>query len=274
MTARAVPSGLLAEGYLESREKDLVESGELVVYYQPKLDLRTRSVSGAEALVRWLVPSRGLAAPVAFVPFYERSGYIVQVDRYVFGRVCERLRIWLDAGIDPVPVSFNLSRAHLANPAFLDAFERIRKRWNVPPGLLDFELTETLLVGSPFAVADAFGVIRAAGYRSSIDDFGSGLSSLGMLKDAQADSLKLDRAFLSPTGCDPMRGKVVVESVVAMAKRLGMSVVCEGVESASWLDGLEGMGCDLAQGFAIAPALPPDEFEIMAYGRTLSQARR
>ncbi|WP_180326541.1 bifunctional diguanylate cyclase/phosphodiesterase [Raoultibacter phocaeensis] len=323
---------LRLEKEMGNREADLVESGELVVHYQPKLDLRTRKVAGAEALVRWNVPGRGLVLPGAFVPFYEKSGYVARIDLFVFEQACGRLRAWIDGGVEPVPVSFNLSRAHLGDPSFLDAFEMVRKRFGVPARLLDFELTETLLAGSPEAAAAALGRIRDAGYRTSIDDFGSGLSSLGMLKDAPADTLKLDREFLrgaapagpcaaaaasgaAPAGpclapahpdqsrsarsalprawsapvpplasdtarpgeprlapaptLDPSRAAAVVESVVAMARRLGMEVVCEGVESASQLDQLAAMGCDLAQGFAVAPALPPDEFERMAFGRVV-----
>lgn len=279
---------LRLEKEMGNREADLVESGELVVFYQPKLDLHTRKVAGAEALVRWEVPGHGLVLPGEFVPFYEKSGYVVKIDLWVFRQVCGRLRAWIDAGVEPVPVSFNLSRAHLETPGFLNAFEKVRERCGVPANLLDFELTETLLAGSPAAAASALKDIRAAGYRSSIDDFGSGLSSLGMLKDARVDTLKLDREFLCGAGSDELadgsgaagsapsaaassRASAVVESVVAMAKRLGMQVVCEGVESEAQLDSLTRMGCDLAQGFAIAQALPSDEFEYMAFGRVVAE---
>ncbi|WP_139652697.1 GGDEF domain-containing phosphodiesterase [Raoultibacter phocaeensis] len=314
---------LLREKRLENRTGDLVESGELAVFLQPKLDLRVGGVAGAEALVRWRDPERGLVMPDGFVPFYERNGYIVKIDLFVFESACALLRKWIGAGVEPLPISFNLSRAHLSDPLFLDAFERVRERYGVPAHLLDFELTETYAASDPGVVAAAFDAIRAAGYRVSVDDFGSGCSSLNMLKDMRADTLKLDREFLyaaraasrgkpaagdaapdssrasvedpgpeaaSGSGpgssqlarlapgeaCLPPSGPadlpcavVVVESVVAMAKRLGMQVVCEGVESDSQLEALAAMGCDLAQGFAIAPALPLDEFERMAFGRVV-----
>ncbi|WP_180326537.1 bifunctional diguanylate cyclase/phosphodiesterase [Raoultibacter phocaeensis] len=338
--------GLLREKQLENRMGDLVESGELAAYLQPKLDLQTRTVAGAEALVRWQDPEQGLVMPDEFIPFFERNGYIVRIDLWVFEQACLNLRRWIDAGEDPVPISVNLSRAHLDDPRFPAPLVAIRERYGVPAHLLEFELTETLAATAPALAVEAVDRIRAAGFKSSIDDFGSGYSSLGMLKDVRADTLKLDREFLHGAGdekaaapqpaldpgappgpcsarpaqpataaatdlahpatsaaTDPARfaplaaapalaapqpaqpatypssdepqpggsprASAVVESVVAMARRLGMQVVCEGVESKEQLEALAAMGCDLAQGFAVAPALPPAEFERMAFGRAV-----
>lgn len=301
---------LLHEKRLENRMGDLIESGELVAYLQPKLDLQTKRVAGAEALVRWIDPERGLVMPDDFVPFYERNGFIVRIDLLVLEAACRLLRKWIDAGVEPVPISVNLSRAHLDDPRFPASLVAIRERYGVPAHLLEFELTETLAATAPALAIDAIDRLRAAGFKSSIDDFGSGCSSLGMLKDVHADALKLDREFLhaaggggagAATGASaaapsvarpapvpdapaapstarpaedpgtpaPSRAAVVVESVVAMAKRLGMQVVCEGVESKEQLEALAAMGCDLAQGFAVAPALPAREFELMAFGRVV-----
>ncbi|WP_180326535.1 putative bifunctional diguanylate cyclase/phosphodiesterase [Raoultibacter phocaeensis] len=309
---------LQREKDLENRMGDLIESGELAVFLQPKLDVRTRQIAGAEALVRWIDPERGLVMPDDFIPFFEKNGFVARIDLFVFEQACSYVQKWTDAGVGPLPISVNLSRVHLDDPDFLAQFDEVRKRYAVSACMLDLELTETLVAKNMDAVPALVDRIRAAGYRCSIDDFGSGYSSLGMLKDVRADTLKLDREFLRAAAPEPVatlastpeftagpgappgpcsaqpaqpaapapaadprkppaapqpdgspRASAVVESVVAMAKRLGMQVVCEGVESKEQLDQLAAMGCDLAQGFAVAPALPPAEFERMAFGRVV-----
>lgn len=186
---------LMREKDMENRMQDALNAGEFVVYLQPKLSLKDDTISGAEALVRWQDPERGLIPPDEFIPFFEKNRFIVEVDLYVFDQVCSLLRRWLDEGITPVPISVNMSRAHLAKTDFLDAYEAIRKAYGVPPELLEIELTETLVFTNPEALFQVIDQIHRRGYRCSMDDFGSGYSSLNLLKDLRMDTLKLDRAF-------------------------------------------------------------------------------
>ncbi|WP_195268119.1 EAL domain-containing protein [Eubacterium sp. 1001713B170207_170306_E7] len=258
---------LMREKDMENRMQDALKNGEFVVYLQPKLSLKDDKISGAEALVRWLDPERGLIPPDEFIPFFEKNRFIVEVDLYVFEQVCILLRRWLDRGLTPVPVSVNMSRAHLAHADFLDAYEAIRKKYGVPPELLEIELTETLVFTSPDVLFQVIDQIHRRGYRCSMDDFGSGYSSLNLLKDLQMDTLKLDRAFFTSQNADNPRERDVVTSVIDLAEKLSMSTVAEGVETPDQAEFLKESRCDMLQGYVFSRPVPIPEFEKLTFGR-------
>lgn len=235
-------------------------SGDFIVLLQPKVRLADGTVAGAEALVRWLHPHEGTIHPSEFVPALERIGGVRELDRYVFERVCERLARWLREGRAPVPVSVNLSRRHFEDPCFLASFVAAADRLGVPHRLLEMEVTESIFLDDEAIenVNPAVRDIRAAGFSCSLDDFGSGYSSLGLLKEFDVSTLKLDRRFFRN---DTPRARDVVEAIVRLAAKLGLTTVAEGIESEHQLAFLRYVGCDLVQGYVYAEPLPFDEFE-------------
>lgn len=254
---------LLREKDMENRMHLALEDDEFVVYLQPKQRLEDGEIGGAEALVRWIHPVRGLVPPDEFVPFFERNGFIIEVDLYVFDRVCAMLRRWLDEGRPVVPISVNMSRAHLHDDDFLEPYDRIRAQHNVPAELLEIELTETMVFANPELLIGVIDDIHRHGYRCSLDDFGSGYSSLNALKDIDVDVLKLDRAFFSDENADNEREWNVISSVIDLAKKLELETVAEGIESAKQSAMLKEMACDMLQGYVFSRPIPIEEFEAL-----------
>ncbi|WP_218971945.1 putative bifunctional diguanylate cyclase/phosphodiesterase [Raoultibacter phocaeensis] len=254
---------LLREKGMENEMDHALETGEFVVYLQPKVSLDTNEVIGAEALVRWDSPERGLIPPDEFIPFFERNGFIIKLDLNVFEQVCKRLRMWMDSGRETLPISVNLSPVHLRRRDFLKAFEEVRERYDIPAHLLEFELTERVAFESIEQLRSVVDDIHDCGFRCSMDDFGSGYSSLNVLKEIPVDVLKIDRQFF--IGNDE-RGCAVVESVVELAKKLDMGTVAEGVETIPQVEFLRSVECDAVQGYVFSTPVPVDKFEDMVFG--------
>lgn len=257
---------LLHEKNMENRMHVALDNGEFVVYLQPKQSLADGSIAGAEALVRWIDPVRGLVPPDDFVPFFESNGFIVDVDLCVFEQVCALLAAWRAQERVPVPISVNMSRVHLREVDFLAPYEQIREKHGVPASLIEFELTETLVFEDPEMFIDVIDEMHAHGYRCSLDDFGSGYSSLNVLKDVDIDTMKLDRAFFSAGDAAGQREWDVVESVVGLAKKLDMETVAEGVEEPGQASRLRAIQCDMLQGYVFSRPLPVNEFEKLLFG--------
>ena len=251
-----------------------LDAREFAIYLQPKLDLRTDAVVGAEALVRWIDPVRGLVPPSDFIPLFERNGFVVDLDLCVFEQVCALLRAWIDGGRRPVVLSVNMSRAHLADPCFLGRYEEIRRRHDVPASLIEIELTETLVFEDPVGLGRVIDELHAAGYSCSMDDFGSGYSSLNVLKDIDVDVLKLDRVFFDAVDADTGRGAAIVDIVIELARRLRMRTVAEGVETREQAAFLKRAGCDMIQGYLFSRPVPPVEFERLAFGDSFGNGEK
>lgn len=258
---------LARENEIENRMRDALRNGEFIVYLQPKQDLQTGIIAGAEALVRWMDPQRGLIPPMEFIPLFEKNNFVVKLDLFVFDCVCAQLRTWINEGKKPIPISVNMSRAHLSDPDFLARYEDIRTKHDIPASLLEIEVTETLIFENPQLLSNIIDDIRRCGYRCSMDDFGSGYSSLNVLKDIRVDVLKLDRAFFSSDDMDNSRERDIINSVVDMAKTLCMETIAEGVETECQSQFLKQAGCDMIQGFLFYPPMPIDEFEKLAFNR-------
>lgn len=256
---------ILQQKDIEDRMNEALALGEFEVYYQPKYEMSERRIVGAEALSRWRQQDGSLMAPGCFIPVFESNGFIVKLDIYVFEQVCIGLRGELDAGVFPVPVSVNLSRANLIQPEFYMRYLTIMEKYNIPRYLIELELTENAIADNQETLIGIMNKLRDKGFLLSMDDFGSGYSSLNLLKDMPLDVLKLDREFLNDA-VDSERGRDIVSSIVKMAHKLSLTVVCEGVETQRQAEFLQTIDCHVAQGFYYAKPMPLCRYEELAYG--------
>lgn len=257
---------LIREKEMTDRAEDALKNREFVVYLQPKVELRSGKVAGAEALVRWRDPERGIVPPGEFIPVFEKSGFVAHIDLFVFEEICKLLMRWQKEGRRLIPISTNLSRAHLRNPEFLSKFEQVRAKYGVSAELIEIELTETLVFENIGMLREIIRQIQELGFKFALDDFGSGYSSLNLLKEVPANAIKLDRGFFGKIEAFDDHGRYVVSSVVALAKKLHMKTVCEGVEHMEQVEFLKQAGCDMVQGFVFSRPIPIEEFEQFAFG--------
>ena len=260
---------LLFEKELENRMHNALANHHFVIYLQPKLNLRDGRIYGAEALIRWDEPDLGLLAPNDFIPLFEKNGFIVRLDLYVFEEVCRLIESWIKKGLKPLPISVNVSRVHFAKPDFIDSYVQIAKRYNVSPGLLDLEVTETVIFDNPGVFAGIIDRIHAQGFSCSMDDFGSGYSSLNLLKAINVDTLKLDRAFFTDPAMDDVKEREIVSAVLDLTKKLNIVSLAEGVETDSQREFLKNSGCDLIQGYIFSRPLAVSAFEDLAFASEL-----
>lgn len=244
---------------MEDQMDRALEAGEFELYLQAKYSLPEESVGGAEALVRWKNSKGELLPPGAFIPLFERNGFITKLDFYMLEHVCKTMRTWADQGLKPVPVSVNFSRRHIGCPDFSGKVCSIVDHYRIPRSMIEIELTETAMIGSEDILADFLIHLHKTGLKLSIDDFGTGYSSLGLLKNLPVDVVKLDRCFFVKSG-DEERGLAVIESIIKMTKVLGIRTVAEGVEEEETVALLKRFQCDMIQGFYYAKPIPAAEF--------------
>lgn len=234
---------------------------QFVIYLQPQCNIQTGVPVAAEVLVRWNYPKRGMIFPGDFIPIFERNGLIMKLDAYVWEESCKLIRKWLDEGKHPHPISVNVSRINLYNPKLCDTIIGMVEKYDLPVKLLELEITESAYSDSQNLLISVMERLQKYGFTVLMDDFGSGYSSLNMLKEAVVDILKLDLIFLS--GEDKMaRGGNILASVVRMAKWLKLACIAEGVETKEQVDFLRSIGCTIAQGYYYAKPMPIDEYEI------------
>ena len=255
---------IISEKAIESEMHEALSRGQFAVYLQPKVDIRTSRVIGAEALVRWAHPERGMLAPDSFVPLFERNGFVIRLDEYVWERTCMLLRGWRDRGFEPLPVSVNVSRVHFHDPRLCEKLLALVEKYGLPPRLLELELTESAFFENEQSLHEAIRKLQAHGFLFAMDDFGSGYSSLNMLKGLPLDIVKLDRGFFNEVVAT-QRGKTVVRYSIALAAALNTQVVAEGVENASQAAFLLEAGCFCAQGYFYSCPVPPETFEALAF---------
>ena len=255
-------SDIRVEAQIEKKMESALKQGEFVVYYQPKYLLKTEKIIGAEALIRWNHPKEGLIPPGVFIPIFERNGFIVQTDFFVYEEVLKMQSRRLKEGKKTVPVSVNVSRTHIGTSDFLPRLMELADRYEVPRELLELELTETALGGKQQNIVDFIRACKHAGFPISIDDFGSGYSSLNLLKEMPVDVLKIDREFLNETD-ESQKSSVIVEQVVEMATKIDIRTLCEGVETKEQAAFLKQIGCNMAQGYLYSKPVPEETFEGM-----------
>ncbi|MCR5756321.1 MAG: bifunctional diguanylate cyclase/phosphodiesterase [Selenomonas sp.] len=252
---------MVSEQVIVNNMSGSLERGEFMVYLQPKYNLLTESVVGAEALVRWFHPQLGVVSPAKFVPIFEQNGFIYQLDKYVWEKTCQMLREDIDEGRPVIPVSINVSRVDFYSPNLVQNFEDLIQRYNLDPHLLELELTESAYVENPQQIIEITKALQEKGFVILMDDFGSGYSSLNMLKDLPVDILKIDLRFLSDSqGVENGRADNILSSIVRMAKRLDLPVIAEGVETQKQVDFLRTIGCEYAQGYFFSEPVPCEDY--------------
>lgn len=249
---------LLQQMELCSNLHTAIENEELKVFYQPKIECGSEKVIGAEALVRWFKPDGTCIYPDTFIPLFESNGLIIEVDYFVYKKVFEHLRNRLDNELPVVPISMNVSRAHLASDEILDYIQSLFDKYQIPPELVEFELTENIYIENINTVLPLINKMRSFGIKISMDDFGAGHSCLNELNSLPLDTLKLDRVFMSEHLNE--RQQIILSSIVEMAKRLNIAVLCEGVENDSQNEFLRKIGCDMVQGYYYSKPLCEADF--------------
>ena len=237
-----------------------LQEEQFIVYLQPKYSLETNAPAGAEALVRWMHPEKGMISPGLFIPVFEKNGFIERLDHYVWEVICKYLKKWIDEGLKPHPISVNISRVDLYNPQIVEFIIGLVDKYNIPHELFQLELTETAYMDNPHIMKQVVSGLKENGFTVMMDDFGSGYSSLSILKEIEVDVLKIDMRFFDSSGNDG-RSENIIASVVRMAKWLGMPAVAEGVEKAEQVNFLGSVGCEYVQGFYFARPMPIDEYE-------------
>lgn len=251
---------LLKEQQIVQEMEHALKTRQFEAWFQPQYNHSTEAMIGAEALVRWRHPQRGLIPPYQFIPLFEENGFIYELDKYVWEEVCRCQRKWLDEGRHPLPVSVNISRYDVFCPDIIDVITGLVKKYNIPVDLLRLEITESAFSKSAKQIVEVVSALIENGFTVEIDDFGSGYSSLNTLKDVPAQIIKLDMKFLQ-SSTNSQRGGNIVESVVRMAKWLGMSVIAEGVETKEQADYLRSIRCSYIQGYLYAKPMPMEQYE-------------
>jgi diguanylate cyclase (GGDEF)-like protein len=244
---------------LMSELRRAVEQDQLLLVYQPKVDLATNTVKYVEALVRWDHPARGYVSPDQFIPFAEQTGYIKAISQWVADRAIRQCAAWREAGIE-LAVSVNVSARELIQSSLPDTFSALLKKYNVPAEMLWIEITESAIMDDPNHAIDTLDRLHALGIRLSIDDFGTGYSSLSYLKRMPVDELKIDKSFVMGMA-ENKDDETIVRSTIDLAHNMGLKVVAEGVESEAIVQRLAELRCDLAQGFHLSRPLSPDRLE-------------
>ena len=244
---------------LSAQLRDGIRLGELELYYQPKVGLRTRELKGVEALVRWNHPEQGLVVPDAFIPLAEQTGLIKPLSRWVVETALHQWREWHRRGLE-LTVAFNLSMRNLHDPHLPDMLEELLQGFHLPPGALQAEITETVLMTNATRTLDVVTRLSNLGVQLSIDDFGTGYSSLAYLKRLPVRELKIDKSFVHDMAANE-NDMVIVRSTIDLGHSLDMKVTAEGVETPEAWDRLDALGCDLAQGYYMARPMPVAAFE-------------
>ena len=252
--------GIKREVEITSRVPKAITNHELKVYYQPKIETETLRLIGAEALVRWQKPDGTFVYPDQFIPLIERSGQVVDVDYYVYREACKFVADRMAAGKNVVPISLNVSRVHLNKMHILEYIRELFEEYKIPSGMIEFELTESIYLDNTERALELVKGLHKLGTKVSMDDFGSGYSSLNLLSRLPIDIIKLDKVFLRENALQES-DKIIISCVVDMAKRLSITSLCEGVETPEQSDYLKEVGCQIQQGYYFSRPIPQKEFE-------------
>lgn len=254
---------MILDTEIESEMFESLENGDFKVYMQPKYNLNTGEIAGAEALIRWNHPRKGIIQPDNFIPVFEKNGFLKKIDMYVLEEICKKQKEWLAQGRRPFIVSLNQSRLHLSNPIYVDTLKSIIEKYDINPRIIELELTESAFFCDIDLILNIGKRLHNIGFKLSIDDFGSKYSTLNILKDGFfIDTLKIDREFLKENA-NTIRGKKIIKSIIMLSKDLGIETVAEGVETKEQVEFLRNNGCDLAQGYYYAKPMPMADFDVL-----------
>ena len=247
---------LYHQHYIEDDMKSAMLNNEFVMFLQPKYNISTGKIIGAEALTRWIHPYKGLIPPAQFIPIFEKNGFILNLDQLIWEKACKTIRFWIDNGVEPVPISVNISREYLNTFDVVGKFNELVERYNIPIRFLEAEITESYDADN---TSDVVRKMKNCGFTMLMDDFGSGFSSLNMLKTTPFDVLKIDRDFLSEF-MESERGRKIIAHTISMSRDIGLDIIAEGVETGAQAQFLQNCGCDVAQGFYYSKPIPVEEF--------------
>lgn len=242
---------------IEDDMKKALKNNEFVMFLQPKYSISTGRIIGAEALARWNHPQKGMISPAEFIPVFEQNGFIIKLDTFIWDEACRRIRRWIDNGISPVPISVNISREYVHSFDITTMLLKLVEKHNIPISLLELEITESI---DSVGVQDIVKKMKNAGFKMLMDDFGSGYSSLNMLKSTPFDVLKIDKSFLDEF-MESSRGRKIIEHTITMSRDIGLDIIAEGVENVEQALFLSHCGCDAAQGFYYSKPIPAADFE-------------
>lgn len=243
--------------FIEENMQSAIADRQFQMYLQPKYSITQNQIIGAEALVRWVHPKRGMIYPDQFIPIIEENGFVTKVDYYIWEEACRFLRKCLDQGVQPCPVSVNVSRVHLRDQGeCIKVLSRLIEDYGIPKNLLELEITES---ADDQQISQKAMQLKAEGFTLLMDDFGSGYSSLNILLETPFDVIKLDKKFMENMMVSG-KGRMILEQVVSMANKLELDLLAEGVETREQIDLLRNIGCDQVQGYYFAKPMPEEEF--------------
>ena len=246
---------------IESSMQNALAKQEFQLFLQPKVRLQTGQIEGAEALVRWIRPDETLVYPNEFIPTFEKNGFCARLDLYMVDRTCCQLREWMDAGYEPICISVNQSRLLFYQSDYVDRLCSILQRYGIPNRFIQLEILEGLAIENIGQMNKTLAQLHEKGFRLSLDDFGSGYSSLNVLAGIQVDEVKFDKDFLLESAPDKKeRNKLALKNVVKLAKDLPIATVAEGVEMEQDEEFVRSIGCEYGQGFFYSCPIPPEEF--------------
>lgn len=236
-----------------------LDDGQIRMYLQPKVDLRTGEVTKAEALVRWIDPVRGMIPVSEFLPILEDNGLISNVDLFIFEQVCRVLRRWQDRFGKKIAISVNLSGCMFNYRYYFKDYKQIHQKYDAPKDCIEFELLESIVLNQVQRVQEVVNELRDYGFSYSLDDFGSGYSSFSVLTNTHFSAIKIDRSLFNDSSS--RRERVLIRHIIETAHELGAVTVAEGVETREYVDYLKQLGCEYIQGFYFYKPMPVDEFE-------------
>ena len=249
---------LMRRHAMDAELRGALEKGEMELYYQPKLDLKSGRICGAEALLRWEHPFRGLVGPSEFIPLAESNGMIIALGDWALAQACRQAASWQAEGFPNFSMAVNVSARQLERPGLAEAVLRVLTETGLAPELIELELTESVAMNSKGRASEELDLLRSCGVRIAMDDFGTGYSSLAYLRNFSFDTLKIDRSFVISLVKSP-RDQAIARAILAMAHSLDLTVVAEGVETYEQRELLKADGCDVMQGYACSPPLPAAE---------------
>lgn len=255
---------LLLEDKIEKEMEYALENNQFVMYLQPKYNIKSDKFCGSEALVRWKYTEKEFIYPSDFIPIFEKNGFITKVDMYILEQACKEIRTLFNKGISPLPISVNFSRVDFFKKDFITKIVNICDKYKIPYSLIEIEITESSMFGDTDTLFEVSRRLQDIGFILSMDDFGSGYSSVNMLKNIPLNVIKLDRGFfIDDKNID--KSQIVIKSIVSLIKQLGIRVVAEGIETKSQVEMLREANCDIIQGYYFSKPLPVKEFEKLVY---------
>ena len=245
---------------IENHLRKALEKNELILYYQPRVDSKTEKVKAVEALIRWKSPEFGMVPPIKFIPIAEETGLIIPIGEWVLRTACKQNKMWQEAGHPPIGVSVNLSALQFAQRNLVDKVGEILEETGLDPRWLELEITEGIVIKNIDFTIQTLERLKEMGVKVSLDDFGTGFSSLNYLKNFKIDTLKIDSSFVRDINGD-IKNTAIVNTIISLGKHLDLNVTAEGVETTTQLDFLKLNGCNEIQGFLYSRPIPPEELE-------------